>query len=302
MIYDRDYMRDGDRPRWGSPVVLLLIGMVAIFLLECVLVVHEGWTLSKTFGLSLPAVRQHEYWRLVTYQFLHQAPWPWHVLFNGIALWLIGRSLLDMVGVAGFWRIFLSSGLAGAFVELAAQAWNPAYGHGLTVGASACVLGLLGAYCLLSPDRDIVFFLYIIPIRLRAMTMFWVTLGYAIFGTIFPHGGIAHAAHLGGILAGAAFVKLFIHEEAWLWLRRVMPRPVPRVLRPPVPVTAIRVAGRTVRSEVPVTGEMESAEDFIRREVDPILDKISAHGLHSLTEQERRVLERARERMRGPGK
>ncbi|MFN0069061.1 MAG: DUF6576 domain-containing protein, partial [Limisphaerales bacterium] len=43
--------------------------------------------------------------------------------------------------------------------------------------------------------------------------------------------------------------------------------------------------------------EPASDADFMQREVDPILDKISAHGLHSLTERERRILEKARERM-----
>jgi hypothetical protein len=54
-------------------------------------------------------------------------------------------------------------------------------------------------------------------------------------------------------------------------------------------------------SSAPVAGapETDNPEEFIRREVDPILDKISAHGIQSLTERERRTLEKARERMKG---
>ena len=47
---------------------------------------------------------------------------------------------------------------------------------------------------------------------------------------------------------------------------------------------------------VKAAGELP-ADEFLSRKVDPILDKISAHGIQSLTEQERRVLEAARERM-----
>ena len=57
-------------------------------------------------------------------------------------------------------------------------------------------------------------------------------------------------------------------------------------------------SGKTVRP-VPPPAEPEDSDEFIRREVDPILDKISAHGIQSLTERERRILERARQRMGG---
>ncbi len=298
MLSDREYMRDGERPRWGSPVVVLLIVLTAIFLLECVLVVFQRWSLSTWFGLNLVSVGGFQYWRLLTYQFLHIAPWPLHLLMNGVALWFFGQSLLESVGTRRFWLIYLTSGLAGAMLELASQAWHPAYGPVNTVGASACVMGLIGAFCFLHPEREVVFFLYVIPVRLRAMTMFWITFGYSLFGTVFPHAGIAHAAHLGGVLAGVGFVRLFIHEEALTWLRRVLPSQ--RVAPPPVVATAVRMSGssRAARGEVVAESEPESPEDFIRREVDPILDKISAHGMQSLTEKERRVLEKARNRIR----
>ncbi len=66
-------------------------------------------------------------------------------------------------------------------------------------------------------------------------------------------------------------------------------------------MTPARLPGAGRKSPRPAVpaAEPESSEEFIRREVDPILDKISAHGMQSLTEKERRVLERARERMKG---
>jgi hypothetical protein len=53
-----------------------------------------------------------------------------------------------------------------------------------------------------------------------------------------------------------------------------------------------------LRSRSKITSRAEQpADDFLTKEVDPILDKISAHGIQSLTERERRILEAARERM-----
>lgn len=302
MLYDRDYMRDEDRSRWRSPVVGLLVVLGAIFLVECFLRVYGGGSsLGVYFGLSYERVIRHEYWRIFTYALLHDAPLPFHILFNGIGLWFFGRSVLENLGTARFWKIYVTAGVIGALVELLCQAFHPAYGASWTVGASACVLGLAGAFCLSNPTGEVVFAFYLFPVRLRAMTLFWLLLGLSIFGTVFPSGGVAHAAHLGGLLAGAGFVKLFVQEEGQAWLRRIMPRRAER--RREVPVEAGRVGVREARtakpSPSPSPSEAESPEEFIRREVDPILDKISAHGIQSLTERERRTLERAREWMKG---
>lgn len=296
MLYDRDYMRGAEGAPWRSPVNVLLVILTALFLVECYLRVYEQTSLRMTFGLSYAAIQRYEYWRLLSYQFLHDAPWPWHLLFNGLALWFFGRSVLETLGRGRFWQVFLLAGVLGGIVELGWQALNPRYGMAPTVGASASVLGLAGAYCFLFPARETVFFFYVIPVRMRSMTMFWVLLGFSLFGTIFPHGGVAHAAHLGGLLTGAAFARFFGEEDIGTWLRRFAPRRAAR--REAVPVTAEKSAGRTGRG-APTSTDGESRDDFIRREVDPILDKISAHGIQSLTDRERRILEKARERMRG---
>lgn len=298
MLYDRDYMRESGGGGWRSPVNLLLIVLVGIFLIECVLRVYGGVTLMRVFGLNGASLARFEVWRLVTYQFLHDAPWPWHILFNGIALWFFGRAMLDTVGVRRFWKIYLSAGVVGGLLEVACQAWYPNYGQGYTVGASGSVLGLIGAYCFLFPGREVVFFLYIIPVRLKSMTLFWILFGFSVFGVAFLHGGIAHGAHLGGLLTGVAYVRLFLHEDGRAWVRRLNPFGGLRRSRERVAVSAGPGFGRPKPSAGSGTGTVETPEDFMRREVDPILDKISAHGIQSLTERERHILEKARERMR----
>ncbi len=295
MLDDRDYMRYARGRYLRSPVTILLISLAAIFLLECVLRVFAGTSLALWFGLSLPAIAAHQYWRLITYQFLHDAPWPWHILFNSIGLFFFGRALLEEIGARRFWQVYLGSGFVGGLVEIACQAWHPAYGAGLTVGASGSVLGLAGTFCVMFPAREVVFFIYVFPVRLRAMTLFWILFGFSMFGLLFLQGTVAHGAHLGGLLAGVAYVRFFLNEDAFGWWRRIRPRRTAR--RSEIPVPAGKILGRS--QPIPREEEADTAEDFMRREVDPILDKISAHGIQSLTERERRILERARERMRG---
>ncbi|MBX3745747.1 MAG: rhomboid family intramembrane serine protease [Verrucomicrobiae bacterium] len=300
MLYDRDYMRESGGGGWRSPLNLLLIVLVGIFLIECVLRVYGGASLTLIFGLSGQALGRFEVWRLVTYQFLHDAPWPWHILFNGIALWFFGRAMLETVGVRRFWKIYLSAGVFGGLLEVGCQAWYPNYGQGYTVGASGSVLGLIGAYCFLFPGREVMFFLYVFPVRLKSMTLFWILFGFSVFGVAFLHSGIAHGAHLGGLLTGVAYVRLFLHEDGRAWLRRL--NPFGGLGRRPgrMSVPAGQGLGGLNPGAGGGRGPVETPEDFMRREVDPILDKISAHGIQSLTERERRILEKARQRMREP--
>ena len=297
MLYDRDYMREGEGPNFRSPVLQLLVALVFLFLFECFLKVYAGApTLADWFGLNYAGMARHEYYRLVTFQFIHDAPWPWHMLMNGIGLWFFGRGILETQGTRRFWLLYLIAGLGGGLLDLACQAWHLRYPTAGTIGASGNILGLAGAFCMLNPGREIVFFLYVIPIRMRAITMFWLLFGYSVFGVVFPHGGISHAAHLGGLLAGVGFAKLVSEDRAADWLRQWRKA---RPSRPPeVPVVAGK-HGAPPKKPKPVGNDTAplSPEDFMQREVDPILDKILAHGPQSLTERERRILEQAPKRL-----
>jgi hypothetical protein len=107
---------------------------------------------------------------------------------------------------------------------------------------------------------------------------------------VFTVSNVADAAHLGGIVTGIVFIRYAIHWD-WHWprLRRV-PQPAPRRL--------VKVSSRPARAwGRGKTEEDLPAEEFLSKEVDPILDKISAHGIQSLTDRERRILEAAREKM-----
>ncbi len=297
MLYDRDYMRSRGGPDFRSPVVLLLIALVVLFFVECVLKVSaQGGTLADTFGLSRSGMARHQYYRILTFQFLHEAPAPWHLLMNGIGLWFFGRSVLQTQGTRGFWLIYLLAGTAGGLLDWGCQVWHPRYGGFNTIGASGNVMGLAAAFCLLNPGQDIVFFIYVIPVRMRAMTMFWLLFGFSAFGVIFPFGGMSHAAHLGGLLAGVGFAKMASSDEWLAWLNRFRGSRTTR--KPEVPVAAVFHGAAPSLRPTGGDGEPVSPDEYMRREVDPILDKILAHGPQSLTEKERRILEQAPKRLK----
>ena len=103
---------------------------------------------------------------------------------------------------------------------------------------------------------------------------------------------IAHAAHLGGMLTGIVFVRYAIHWH-WHWPRL---RRTAEPAAAPVGQAPHRAAALWGQSSARVDEDLPP-EEFLSKAVDPILDKISAHGIQSLTERERRILETAREKM-----
>jgi hypothetical protein len=118
----------------------------------------------------------------------------------------------------------------------------------------------------------------------------WGIIAFALIGMTNFHSGIANAAHLGGILTGYFCVR-HIFQSRWPQLE-FPPRREPREL-------AAKSAGKYTfwRSAANKPDEELSADEFLQREVDPILEKISAHGIQSLTARERETLEKARAKM-----
>lgn len=279
-LYDRDYMRD-DEPGYRrvratpwSPTIALLVVLGVIFLGQSALHLQRNYWLEEHFALSLEGIKQWQLWQLLTFQFLHGG--ILHIALNGITLYSFGRFMEQVVGRGRFLALYFLSGVFGGVLQIAATLLLPQVHDSSVVGASAGIAGLLGAFALMHPHQLVV--LFPIPFKVRARTMLWVALGISVVGTIFPFGGLAHAGHLGGLLGGIAYV-IIINRRA-----RLQTGFNPDAVPPLIKTTAVP------------RNQPESA-DFIEREVNPILDKIAAQGIHSLTERERKILESARARM-----
>jgi hypothetical protein len=140
--------------------------------------------------------------------------------------------------------------------------------------------------------HQMIFLWMVIPVPAKFFVI--ITAVVSVFYILVPlEPQIAHAAHLGGILAGTLYLRWFIRPERRLFGWRRFPPPE----REPELVNfgaGRRRAGQS--TQVDLVKEVPSG-DFISREVDPILDKISAQGIHSLTSRERAILEAARKKM-----
>ena len=298
MLGDRHYMRSAPpSPRWSMSVVLMAV-VVAAFALQQINAVYVGANIYDYLALSTWGLSKGFVWQLLTFQFLHGG--LLHLLCNLIGIWFFGRFVESRLGSANFLKLYFSSGVFGGLLQsLLGWLFPNHLGAGPVVGASAGIFGLLAAFAVLEPESEILLF-FVLPVKSKYLL--WTFTGIALFFTIVPSDpGVAHAAHLGGIIAGAAFIRWRFYSRPWLsnWPRfRALhwqpfkARQRKRELVKAASLKAVRWQGPKIQPTEDVP-----AEDFISQEVDPILDKISAHGIHSLTPRERKILEAARARM-----
>jgi membrane associated rhomboid family serine protease len=284
MLEDRDYMRQPDYEarhplrfgvRWSLTVVFL-ISYVAVFLIEQLLQKsspEKFYWFENHFALSNLGLSHGYVWQLLTYQFMHAG--FLHLFFNGWAIYTFGLVLESDLGPKRFAALMFSSGIIGGVLQsLVGFIW-PAYFGGAVVGASACAFGLVAAFAALYPTRQLqMLIFFIIPVTLTARTLLIASAAIALVGFGWRLDNVAHAAHLGGMAMGWLFVRV-----NW---RKFLPTKTDAIVSD---------------ENRPRLQAYDAPDKSLERDVDAILDKISAHGIKSLTAREREILEAARKKL-----
>jgi membrane associated rhomboid family serine protease len=291
MLEDRDYMRQPEyHTSRVSFTVLLLIVNAAVFIvqLSSAKLPNGPYIQNEYFALSLSGLKQGYVWQLLTFQFMH-AGWM-HLILNSLAIYFFGRTVETAFGSRRFLSIYLISGMVGGLVQMLFALLMPSFDSPV-VGASAGASGLVAAFAVLNWTEPFTLILYFIPVTMRGRTLLWLSIGMAVFGILDVRSHVANAAHLGGILVGFIYARQVLHGQwpQWhLFPRRERPRKV----------AVTRTRENKFWHSGPAEDEEGSSDNFLQDEVDPILEKISAHGIQSLTSRERSILEAARKKMK----
>lgn len=320
---------DSRSESWLSPPtpvmkgILILNGLV--FTAQVLLyVATEGVaneSVAQFLALSGDGMRAFFLWQPGTYMFLHDPSGIWHILLNSLFLWMFGRDVELELGPIRFLRLYLGSGVLGGLIWLAFNF------HSSTpvLGASGAVWGVCIAYATLYPERIIrIFFIFAMKVKYWAIFAVAIELYYGLM--TLGQGKVANLAHLGGMLLGYLYIKWlgFGHVPGWMiFLQRTFngrERRQPgendeyHSSRPGVPYNH---PYRTMEEEAPArpqkrkgmlgrvfSGKAESAgvedmdkDEFMEKQVNPILEKIAKQGMQSLTRQERKILESAKDRI-----
>ena len=205
-------------------------------------------------GLNPPLSSRGYVWQFVTYLFTHGG--FWHLFLNMFVLYIFGAELEKLWGSREFLSYFFFSGISAGICAYI-------FSNSLTVGASGAIYGLLLAYGITFPNRMLLLYFFI-PIRAKYLVIIFGALEFvaSIASAAGFHDGIAHIAHLGGLVGGGIYIII----------KKAIHRRKSSSFSPP-----------------PEFRDMAIRRQYNAR-VDEILDKVVHQGIESLTPEERQIL------------
>jgi membrane associated rhomboid family serine protease len=297
-IYDRDYYRR-EGPSFlasfsgqGRVCKYLIIANVLFLILQ--VISRQGNNLgdfTDLFDLQVDKVLTGQFWRLLSYAFLHDYRIWSHILFNMLFLWWFGHDVEDMYGSGEFAAFYLIAAVLGgiAFTGWAYFFEEPPIPACL--GASGAVTAVMVVYACHYPRR-IIYLWLIIPIPI------WLFVGFQVAQDFFVWAGRIHTGTAVTVhLAGAAFGFLY-YKGNWRilnWLPDFRSWQRDRKARSRFRIYEER--DERPRTPVPVGGPPPSADvdEQLEAKLDAVLQKVSQQGKESLTDSERQILLRASE-------
>jgi membrane associated rhomboid family serine protease len=268
-LYDRDYAQDSEpgyhlsAPQMVSTTLVFI--NIGVFILQLML----GPAFTEKFVLNADWYRAPwNAYRLLTYGFLHDPGYYWHIIFNMFGLWTFGKPVEQMYGKTRFvWFYLTAIVFAGLVWSLSAMA-TPLPGD--VLGASGGVVAVVILFALNFPHAKGMVFPIPFPIPMWALAVGLVLMDLS--GAMSQRGGVAFTAHLGGALFGWIFYQTGWTPANWF----------------------SALSTKSFKSSRPKFRVVEADDDGSEQdEVDRILRKISESGKDSLTRSEQRYLERA---------
>lgn len=308
-LYDRDYatVRDptrredsGFRALFGhySTLSVLIVVNVAVFILWQIPGLRE--VMEMHFVCRAAGVLRE--WRLhtlLTASISHEA--PVHLLMNMVVLYWLGRKLEYVYGSLDFLLLYAIAGVISSAGDIGMKLAFPELlnGYAGCLGASGAVMGIAVCTAFLYPDEELLLF-GLAPIKLKWLVAIYCAWDFhrIFFGSA---DGIAHAAHLGGALAGFLYSKYDLRMFPVDGGPRFTPLRALRNLfrrKPRLRVVEHVTPGNVVEEPLSrsASARLGRVDADTAARVDSLLKKISEQGMGALTPDERRFLESSSEK------
>lgn len=289
-------------------LIVNVLAFIATFVLE-----RSGIDLTRMLGLHFFLASEFHIYQFVTYMFLHGG--FTHILFNMFALWMFGSVIERVWGPKKFLFYYICCGVGAGFTQelvqyitysmegIAAYQYVNAGGVQMTtdayinlwttIGASGAVYGILLAFGMIFPNERLFIIPFPFPIKAK-----WLIVGYIaieLFSAMSgPGDGVAHMAHLGGMLFGFLLIRYWQkHPDSSAGFGRSRGQEFFDNLKRKYDA---RQNQQHMKAEHTSAPRRETDEEYNARqrknqeEVDAILDKIRKSGYDSLTKEEKKKL------------
>ena len=287
---------------------LLIINVLAFF--ATWVFEKQGLDLTATFGLHFFMAKDFSFYQLVTYLFMHGS--FMHLFFNMFAVWMFGTVMERVWGPKRFLIYYLVCGIGAGIIQEGVQYINyanenlAAYDFVMTssgritteaylnlwttVGASGAVYAILLAFGMTFPNERMFIIPFPFPIKAK-----WLIGGYIVIevwsALNTPGDGIAHMAHLGGMLFGFLLIRYW-RKHPNIEQRFNGQNGFFQQMKKQYESKRRNTFHYQPSTETPRWEEhKEKEEDSARQaEIDAILDKIRKSGYDSLTKEEKKKL------------
>lgn len=287
---------------------LLIINVLAFF--ATWVFEKQGLDLTATFGLHFFMAKDFSFYQLVTYLFMHGS--FMHLFFNMFAVWMFGTVMERVWGPKRFLIYYLVCGIGAGIIQEGVQYINyanenfAAYDFVMTssgritteaylnlwttVGASGAVYAILLAFGMTFPNERMFIIPFPFPIKAK-----WLIGGYIVIevwsALNTPGDGIAHMAHLGGMLFGFLLIRYW-RKHPNIEQRFNGQNGFFQQMKKQYENKRRNTFHYQPSTETPRWEEhKEKEEDSARQaEIDAILDKIRKSGYDSLTKEEKKKL------------
>lgn len=277
---------------------------------------RSGIDLNALFGLHFFMASDFHVWQFLTYMFLHGG--FTHILFNMFALWMFGSVIERVWGPKKFIFYYIVCGVGAGIAQEIVQYINfsmqglAAYEYvniggqrmamdvflnqWMTIGASGAVYGILLAFGMIFPNERL--FIIPIPFPIKAK---WLIVGYIfieLFSAMGQSDGVAHMAHLGGMLFGFLLIRYWQHhpDSSQRFGRSYGQEFFDNLKRKYDDCQRNHMKAERTRGGHAADPRRETDEEYNVRqrqnqeEIDAILDKIRKSGYDSLTKEEKQKL------------
>ncbi len=266
-MYQRHNFRIGPMGMLPPAIKNLILANVIIWLMTFINGGLRSVLLNNFALIPTDIVYHFKIWQLVTYMFLHDPTGIWHILFNMFFLWMFGADLEREWGSVEFLKFYFITGIGAGIINLLLA---PS-ANSITLGASGAIYGVMLAYALRYPD-NLIYIYFLFPVKIKYFMGFLILVQF--FSTFSPYNdGVAHAAHLGGVIIGYVYLKY-----GYLYFK------IKNSLKN-------NFQSKSGKSKMKFTQGGKDKTEYYRRTIDELLDKINRVGYLNLTDEEKKLLE-----------